>query len=1068
MKYYFAAVVVLVLSLCVAPAFAQVGSAALSGKVADASGASVAGVNVKATNEGTGIVYPTATNDDGIYSLPILPPGKYQITVEKEGFERIVKPDVELHVADNVALDFAIQVGAMTQTVTVQGGTPLVNTTSATLGGLVQSDQIEDLPLNGRNYIGLTMMQPGVAPVNIVPGGAFNGTWFVTNGATERSNNFLLDGAIMQDDNSGSTADFSGRTLGLDGIQEYRVITNNFSAEYGLTMGSQTIMVSKSGTNQWHGSVFDYLRNSVLDARNFFDKSIAANNFQRLPPYQRNNFGASGGGPIRKDKTFVFAAYEQLAERLGVTVLDTVPGPGCHGDAGAVITAAACPQIGAATPPVTISTATAPFLAIYPLPNLPNNQFTTPYKQPETDIFGQIRVDQVFSGSDRLFGRYTIDDDVQDLALTFPQIFINPRETRHQYLTLSEDHIFSESLLNNFRFSFSRTSSTRTATNPFIGPQYSMVPGQPMGPINVGGLTGMLGPTANPGSIQNMNIFTVSDGIVRTVGRHSLKFGADINRFWQYARATQRLEGALSFSTLATFLAGNSSSYQSILPAASNVNRTWVYYTLGFYVQDDWRVRSNFTFNAGLRYEPSPDYYHETHGVSVAIPNPLTDPSTTVGPMFKNPTLNNWSPRLGFAWDVFGNGKTSVRGGASLMYDLANLYNGLNNIIQAQPPFTALQASSGPITIPFTFPSTAVSKGGSTVDYHLRQARLFTESLTVEQQLPFTSVLSVSYVGSRGVHLLSVAELDPNAPMGFDANGLPFWNPNPLGTVARINPNWSTIAGFGSQGSSVYNALQVVVTKRLTHGFQAQSSFTWQKLIDNQIGTNQQDCYATTAFPSDPFQSLGGTNGRFDRGPSCFNIPHLWVLNFLYDIPAPKIEQKVLAGLTSGWGITGIYTLRDGFPFNPEVSGNRSRSGIVQAGFQGIDRPDYNPAFTGSVINGVKNFNHYFNANAFQLQPVGELGNVQRNGLIGPGFNQMDFAIKKDTKLPFLGEGGNLEFRAEFFNIFNKTNFAMPSPLTFAGALTDPINPTPLTSAGQITSTIGTSRQLEFSLRLSF
>jgi hypothetical protein len=1066
MKYYFAAVVMLVLSLCVTPAFAQVGSAALSGKVADTSGAVVAGVNVKATNHGTGVVYPTVTNDDGIYSLPILPPGKYQITVEKEGFERIVKPDVELHVADNVALDFAIQVGAMTQTVTVQGGTPLLNTTSATLGGLVQSDQIEDLPLNGRNYIGLTMMQPGVAPVNLQPATTFNGTWFVVNGATTRSNNFLLDGAIMQDDNSGSTANFSGRTLGLDGIQEYRVITNNFSAEYGLTMGSQTIMVSKGGTNQWHGSAFDYLRNSVLDARNFFDRSIAANNFQRLPPYQRNNFGASGGGPIRKDKTFVFAAYEQLEERLGITVLDTVPGAGCHGDAGALITVAACPQLGS-TPSATIATVTAPLLAIFPLPNLPNNQFTTPYKQPERDVFGQIRVDQVFSGSDRLFGRYTIDDDVQKLALTHPEYFINPRETRHQYLTVSEDHIFSESLLNNFRFSYSRTSNDRTATNPFIGPQYSMVTGQPMGPFTVSGLTGSMGPPKNPGSIQNMNIFTFSDGVVHTVGRHSLKFGTDINRFNQYALATVSLQGNMTFGSLASFLTGNASNYQAVV-AGSNLNRTYIYYTLGFYVQDDWRLRSNFTLNAGLRYEPSPDYYHETFGVSVALPHPLTDTANTIGPYFRNPTLNNWSPRLGFAWDVFGNGKTSVRGGASLMYDIANLYNPLNTLIGAQPPFSNLQVASGKITLPFTFPPTAVSKAGSTFDYHLKQARLYTESLTVEQQLPFTSVLSVSYVGSRGVHLVSLAEFDPNTPMGFDSNGLPFWNPNPAQAIVRVNPAWSTIAGVRSQGSSVYNSLQVVVTKRLTHGLQAQSSYTWEKLIDNSIGTTVADCFVTTAFPTDPFQPLGGANGRYDRGTSCQNIPHLWVLNFLYEIPSPKIQEKLLAGLTSGWGITGIYTLRDGFPFNPTVSTNRSRSGVANGGNSGIDRPNYNPAFTGNVINGVKDFNQYFNPVAFMLQPVGTLGNVQRNGLIGPGFNEMDFAIKKDTKLPFLGEGGNLEFRAEFFNIFNKTNFGMPSAPTFAGALTDPVTAAPLSTAGQITNTAGTSRQLEFSLRLSF
>jgi hypothetical protein len=266
----------------------------------------------------------------------------------------------------------------------------------------------------------------------------------------------------------------------------------------------------------------------------------------------------------------------------------------------------------------------------------------------------------------------------------------------------------------------------------------------------------------------------------------------------------------------------------------------------------------------------------------------------------------------------------------------------------------------------------------------------------------------------------------------------------------------------------VYNSLQVVVTKRLTHGLQLQSSYTLQKLIDNSVGNNTQDCTVGSAFPADPFQPLGGANGRYDRGVSCFNIPHVWVLNYLYDFPSPKFQERVLAGLTSGWGITGIYTLRSGFPFNPEVSTNRSRSGVVNAGFPGLDRPNYNPAFTGNPINGVKNFNHYFNAAAYMLQPVGTLGNVKRDNLIGPDFNEMDFAIKKDTKLPFLGEAGNLEFKAEFFNIFNKTNFALPNAIAFAGTLTDPVTEAPNASAGQITSTAGTSRQIEFSLRLSF
>ena len=283
----------LAVSFCALPAFSQGGTASLRGTVTDPGGLSVAGANVQAVNVDTNASTPSTTNDAGIYNLPTLPPGNYRIVVQKDGFNGIERRGVVLHVADSITLDFALQVGAVSQTVSVSGEAPLVNTSNSTLGGLVQSDEVASLPLNGRNYINLTLMQPGIAPsTNVAIGGSYNGTWFSSNGATIHSNNFLLDGAIMQDNNAGSTGNFSGRTLGLDGIQEYRVITNNFSAEYGLTMGSQTIMVSKSGTNQFHGSAFEYLRNSALDARNFFDKSIQANNFQRLPPFKRNNFGA--------------------------------------------------------------------------------------------------------------------------------------------------------------------------------------------------------------------------------------------------------------------------------------------------------------------------------------------------------------------------------------------------------------------------------------------------------------------------------------------------------------------------------------------------------------------------------------------------------------------------------------------------------------------------------------------------------------------------------------------------------------------------------------------------------
>ena len=663
--------------------FGQAGSATVRGKVTDPSGLVVVGANVEATNTATSVTHPTATNDAGFYCLSSLPPGRYSLTVEKAGFATIVKPDIDLHAADDISVNFELQIGAIGQTATVLGGAPLVNTTSSSLGGLVQADEIAGMPLNGRNYINLTLLQPGIAPSpNIIQGGTYNGTWYSSNGATMRSNNFMLDGAIMQDVNGGSTANFSGRTLGLDGIQEYRVITSSFSAEYGLLAGSQTVMVSKSGANQFHGSVFEYLRNSALDAANYFDRPTVANNFRRLPAYERNNYGGAFGGPIQKNKTFFFAAFEGVEERLGITVNNTVMAPGCHGVAGALITNTACPQLGS-TPSVTIAPVVAPLLALYPLPNLPNDGYTTPFTQPDRDVYGQMRVDHVFSDKDSVFGRYTIDDDAQVLGNSYPQYFVVDRDTRHQYATLSETHIFSTSLMNDFRVSFSRTASTRLSPSPFSGPQYSLVTGQALGQIIVGGVTGTFGPAINFVSTQTQNILSFSDDLMYAVGSHSLKFGTLINSYRQFGRQSQRVQGQLQFASIATFLAGVTSSYAAELPG-SLLDRTWQFYTTGFYVQDDWRLRSRFTLNAGLRYEPSPNYYTEVHGKSSALINPLTDTQATVGPYFKNFTWKNISPRLGFAWDVFGNGRTAVRGERpSLMtlaiYITASLTSCLNN-----------------------------------------------------------------------------------------------------------------------------------------------------------------------------------------------------------------------------------------------------------------------------------------------------------------------------------------------------------------------------------------------------
>ena len=1134
------------------PAMAQLPTATLLGTVTDPQGAVVGGANVTARNTDTGLTRTVMTSGDGSYRFNALPIGTYQLQVRHEGFETETHSGLTLAIAQEAVVNVRIRVGAATQNVTVSAEAPLVDTTNATLGGVVSEEKIQELPLNGRNYLDLMSFQPGitqVASVNGTNGGLYAGAQWVSNGATPRSNNILLDGAVLQNAVGQNSASVSGSSLGLDGIQEIKVITSLFTAEYGLTMGSQTVMASKGGTNKFHGDVFYEGRNSALDARNFFDSGKAE--------FSRHQFGGAFGGPIQKDKTFFFGVFEGVREDLGLVDLSqsNVPEAGCRGPANAVITNVQCPQLGP-VPSVTISPYISQLFRMIPLPNVQVGQgidpttgvtsgdlFVYPHTQTTSESYGQIRVDHNFSAADSFFARYTIDDTFQNVPGSQPGLG-NINKGRGQFLTLAENHVFSPAVINTLRLSYSRPTFGQFGAVTGTGPnytnaslQYPMVSsGQPfVGGIGAAGWGVGLG--GSPYTFQDQNIYTLSDDVFWTKGKHAFKFGVLISHYTQPMDFPLFKGGSFSSGTTSDFLSGVINSF-AIVPPAAQTNRDFLYNTYGFYAQDDFRVSSRLTLNLGLRYEfmgPLGELQGTRKTFSFRdfpADNPQDSPpaGTTQGRLLQNNTLHNFGPRLGFAWDVFGDGKTSVRGGGGIYYDVANIGEALLTAAQSTPPISYQNQQFGISNIPLCLPldtcypiatSGQFRYAGETlsgVNYYAKQPTLYQWNFSIERQLPAGLGLTVSYVGSRGAHLWDVMEANPAvpdqmldaqnplcgtamapanctqagvAPPSHTPGGLTWSNPNcaiPAPTPpafinptnpainpndCRLNPYYGDYAIDQTRGSSWYNALEIEVQKRLSHGIEFQSSYTFSKLLDTTEGMNTGGSFsaddATVQDSTNPF------NPKFDKGPSQYDARHQWTTNLIYYLPNTATSSGFLPKLANGWWTSSIVTVRTGFAFAPTAPGGTISNSFNTYG--GSDRVDivtpqnlstalafnpnavvYNPK---TVIVG--NVNEWFNPNMFTPQPFGQLGNVPRGFLRGPGSVGWDLSLAKDTKLGLLGEAGRLRFRAEAFNVLNHPSFQMPNYQLVGFA------PVILPTAGIIRSTpLNNQREIQLSLRLEF
>jgi len=941
----------------------------------------------------------------------------------------------------------------------------------------VNSTTVRELPLNGRDWTQLATLQAAVSAIPTqqptgetgARGNRGYGNEVSISGTRPQLNNYRLDGISIVDYSGGSPGSVAGVALGVDAIAEFSVLTSNQSAEYGRTSGGVINAITRSGTNQIHGDAYWFLRDEGFDARNFFDTNIA--------PFHRNQFGASAGGRIQKDKTFFFADYEGIRQSLGVTNVDNVPSQDArngllHNPDGTTTT-------------VTVDPLVKPFFGFYPLPNagLVGQGDTGLFKVAVINItranFVTTRIDRKFSAKDSVFGTWFYDNGLNDEPDTLNNVLVG-NTSSSEMIGLEETHIFNPSLVNSLRGGFSRVSTLSQEFLKTINPlmtDFSLgsFPGQPPPAVFVPGLTDFVGGGLGPSTSNNIawNSYQAYDDAFLTKGVHSLKFGFAFERMQTNLEIPSNPNGGFTFGSLSDFLTNQPLTFHGQVPSTVSPRR--VRQSLfGGYLQDDWRLRPNLTLNLGLRYEmvtvPT-----EVSNKLVNLPTFTSPyPGHLGSPYFNNPTLRDFEPRIGFSWDPFHNGTTAVRGGFGI-FDALPLNYEFFLVEDQSAPFeqilTTQNLAAGSFPKGAAAAAQVVSSSLQTVSIQSNPPRNYVMiwNLNVQHQFTPSTAMTVSYVGNHGVHMLNRAD-DVNLVMPT-ATPLGYMWPTPAGSGTVLNPNVGAIRGLYWGGSSEYDALEVEVEKRMSHGFQAKGSYTWGKNIDT----------GSASVIGDPFtnsiSSLLWFCNSCRRGLSDFDIAQTLEVNYFWDVPTPKNWGAIGSHILGGWEVGGIFGAETGVPITPLIGGD-------PLGLNSSDPFAYPNRLTGpgcsSVVN-PGNPNNYIKLNCFAVPMATAsiaaqctafstvpgscsnlLGNAGRNTVVGPGLMNFDFSLFKNNYIKKISEDFNVQFRAEFFNILNRANFAAPvdnqTLFDQTGAL--------IGGAGSVDKTSTTSRQIQFALKL--
>ena len=1011
--------------------FAQVITGSILGTVTDETKAPLPGVTITIRNIDSGETRVIVTDAGGHYRAPGLGLGKYEIRAELGAFQPTVRKGISLNVGSEAVINFSLKLAQMTEAIVVQGEAPLVNTTESQVSYNVDEKKIRDLPLNGRDYAQLILLQPGVIMSRASTGSSDVGYGVKISVAGSRPNQnlFTLDGTDYNDALNNTPASAQGYMTGVETIKEFQVLTNTMSAEYGRASGGVFNVVTKSGTNEFHGSAFGFHRDDRLDSKNFFA--------DEKPNFRRNQFGGSLGGPVARDRSFFFVSYEGLRELKDVTSVATVPDENAR--KGILPTGT-----------VQINSAIVPYLNLFPHANGPLildsagkptgvAEFVGTEGRHSLQNFGVARFDQNFTERDSGFGRILIDNSQIDQPVLYPE-WPNLVTNHKLVATLEERHMFSSTLLNELRGGYNRSKPLEDVNPLDPHTELAFVQGKGFGSVNVSGLTEIGTDRTNP-KLFAADEYQATDTLSFITAHNSYKTGFNFAHFSYDGNSESRSRGRLNFRNLSDFLKGKVRTFEIAKPG-SDFQRDYRQNLIGLFVQDDITVVPRLTVNAGLRWEfvTTPT---EAHG-KVSNLRDIMDPTVTVGgDLFKNHTKKNLAPRVGFAWQMTNDGRTALRGGYGIFYEQP-LFSIWRNPIFRSLPFVDRATISSP-TLPID-PTKVTTTGVSDTEafvYDLNPVYTEHYNLNIQREFGSTAVL-VGYFGSHGVNLLGQGDANIAIPQ-IQPDGSEFF---PEGSKRR-NSKFGSVRFIMQGFESKYNGVHVALQQRRVQGFQYQISYAYGKSEDDRSGSGGRQEYVNgQARTFDPF------NKKLDWGPSDYDVRHNLLANASYDLPFGK------GRLREGWQISAIAMYASGVPFTPVLAGDPDRDGSTD----NIGRPNLVPGCNPNNVPGGRSPNMWFNPACYAFPALGTRGNVKRNSLRGPDLRTVDMALVKST--PLAG-GYNAQVRFEVFNVFNRANFDLPSNTTDGETIFDETG-NRLPDAGKIFNTVTDGRSFQLAVRFVF